>query len=49
MLSENDKISVTQCLTISIKFGAINFEKKWTSTTTIARLINRIFNFIFSL
>ena len=49
MLPENDKINIRQCLVISIKFGSINLEREWTNTTTIARSINRIFNFVFSL
>ena len=48
MLSENDKIDIRHSLAISIKFGGISFEREWRNTTTIARPINRISNFLFS-
>ena len=49
MLLENDKIDIRHCFIICIKFASINFEEEWTNTATVARAVNRIFNFIFSL
>ena len=49
MLLENDKIDIRHCLAISIKFGSVNFERECAYTATVARPINKIFNFLFSL
>ena len=48
-LLENDKIDIRNCFIIRIKFGSINFEREWENTAMIARPINRIYNFVFSL
>ena len=49
MLLENNKIDIRHCFVIDIKFGSIDFDKEYANTATVARPVNRIFNFIFSL